>query len=141
VEDVTPPAQPEPKPEPARPKQASPAPAAQAPGSPAGDTQVWDELVQRLNGKLDLWVYPMLTSGTQCLGQLQDKTMTIHLFSPLVKTILNTPSMVSLLQEELYAITGDHIQVAFTDGPVPAPAAPDTSKLDALSKFSNITFE
>jgi hypothetical protein len=141
-----------PEPAPAPAPESAPAPsvppvAADTP--PAGasavdDAGVWEELVRRLNGKLDLWVYPMLSSATQCVGQLRDDQLTVHLLSPLAKSLLDTPTMVSLFQEELFAITGRHIQVVFTDQPVaasPAAAADAASKLDALSRFSNFKFE
>ena len=55
--------------------------------------------------------------------------------------MLNTPQTVALFQQELQNITGRSVRVVFTDQPKPAASAPDFSKLDALSRFSNVTFE
>jgi hypothetical protein len=72
---------------------------------------------------------------------MEGSTMTVHLLNPLAKMMLDNPATVSLFQQELSAIIGEPAQVVFTQEPMPTAAAGDTSKLDALSKFVNITFE
>lgn len=107
----------------------------------AGDADVWNELVRRMNGKMDLATYSMLTAGTQTSGVLSGDVMTIYLANPFARMMLDTPETADSFQRELQAITGRHIRVEFSEGPRPAPAAADTGKLDALSRFANVKFE
>lgn len=136
-EPVPEPVEERPAPEPV-PEPVSPAPMP-APAGSAGD--VWEELVGRLQGKMDMGTYAMITTSSQTSGELAGDTMTVYLSSPIAKMMLNTPTNVALLQAELAEITGKTIHVAFADGKSAAPAAPDTGKLDALSRFSNVKFE
>ena len=139
--------QPEPIPETA-PKQEStpepesvpaPAPAARF-SAPAAN--VWEELVKRLNGQLDMGSYAMIATASQTTGEIQGDTMTVYVSTPIAKMMLDNPRTVSLFQQELLSITGRTIQVIFTEQARSTPAAqPDTSKLDALSRFSNVKFE
>jgi DNA polymerase-3 subunit gamma/tau len=131
AEDPVPAPEPEPEPEP------TPAPAAIDPVS--GD--LWNDLVRRLNGKIDLGAYSMLSTPTQCQGRMEGNTLTVHLLTPLSKIMLDSPTNVSLLQQELSALLGKPAQVVFTDQPAAPAASTSTSKLDALSKFANFTFE
>jgi DNA polymerase-3 subunit gamma/tau len=130
-----PPQAPEPEPEPA--PTPTPEPAVSSPV--CGD--LWNDLVRRLNGKIDLGAYSMLSTPTQCQGRMEGSTLTVHLLTPLSKIMLDSPTNVSLLQQELSALLGKPAQVVFTDKPVPTASASSTSKLDALSKFANFTFE
>lgn len=123
---------PEPVPEPVSPPPVS---------APAGGGDLWEELVGRLQGKMDMGTYAMITTSSQTSGDLAGDTMTVHISSPIAKMMLNTPTNVALLQTELAEITGRAIHVVFSDGKSAAPAAPDTGKLDALSRFSNVKFE
>lgn len=107
----------------------------------AGDADVWTELVRRMNGKMDLATYSMLTAGTQTSGVLSGDVMTIYLANPFARMMLDTPETADSFQRELQAITGRHIRVEFSEGTRPAPAAADTGKLDALSRFANVKFE
>ena len=117
-----------------------PAPAVQADVSQGGAP--WELLVQRLNGKLDMGAYAILMANTQVTGIFSGNTMTVHLTTPIAKMMLDTPDNLTLFREELTQIVGQPVQVIFTDEPAPtAPAQPDMSKLDALSKFSNFKFE
>lgn len=133
-----------PKPAESRPRKTEPAlspmpePAVQP---EAGDADVWNELVRRMNGKMDLATYSMLTAGTQTSGVLSGDVMTIYLANPFARMMLDTPETADSFQRELQAITGRHIRVEFSEGPRPAPAAADTGKLDALSRFANVKFE
>lgn len=107
----------------------------------AGDADVWNELVRRMNGKMDLATYSMLTAGTQTSGVLNGDVMTIYLANPFARMMLDTPETADSFQSELQAITGRHIRVEFSEGTRPAPAAAETGKLDALSRFANVKFE
>jgi DNA polymerase-3 subunit gamma/tau len=130
---------PAPAPEPPKAPEPEPAPTPAATVPVSGD--LWNDLVRRLNGKIDLGAYSMLSTPTQCQGRMEGSTLTVHLLTPLSKIMLDSPTNVSLLQQELSALLGKPSQVVFTDKP-PAPAAStSTSKLDALSKFANFTFE
>ena len=130
------------EPEPAPVREAAPAPAP-APASPAAPAEegIWESLVQRLNGKLDLGTYSMISTASQSTGELRGDLMTVYLATPIAKLLLDTPTTVSLFQQELLEQTGRNIRVVFTDEPKPAPSAPAASKLDELSKFSNVKFE
>ena len=131
---------PEPEPAPAAPaKEPEPVAAPAAPSPASGD--VWETLVKRLNGLLDMGSYAMIATASQTSGELVDDTMTIYLTTPIAMIMLNTPQTVALFQQELQGITGRSVRVVFTDQPKPAASAPDFSKLDALSRFSNVTFE
>lgn len=127
--DPVPPAAPEAKPTP------PPSPVAGAGGSE------WDLLVKRLNGKLNMGAYAMIATASQASGELVGNTMTVYLATPIAKLMLDTPATVSLFQQELQDITGHPVQVIFTDQPRPAAPAAENPKLDALSRFSNVTFE
>ncbi|MGM9614801.1 MAG: DNA polymerase III subunit gamma/tau [Oscillospiraceae bacterium] len=133
---------PPPVPEPETPKRSEPERPAPAFVPPVGgDTNAWDELVRRLNGKMELATYSMLTAGTQTSGVLTGDVMTVYLANPFAKMMLDTPDVAELFRCELREITGRPVRVIFTDEARPAPAAPDTGKLDALSKFANVKFE
>lgn len=116
-----------------------PAPASARFSAPAGN--VWEELVKRLNGQLDMGSYAMIATASQTSGELQGDTMTVYVSTPIAKMMLDNPRTVSLFQQELLSITGRTVQVVFTDQPRSSAAQPDTSKLDALSRFSNVKFE
>ena len=118
-----------------------PAPPAPIPAQAAGDDEVWETLVKRLSGKMDMGTYAMITTASQAAGTLSGDTMTVHLSSPIAKMMLNTPTNVALFQTELAEIAGRAIRVVFADGEGGAPAAPDAGKLDALGRFSNVKFE
>ena len=130
--DYVPPA-PSPQPQPAP----SPEPAL---ASAPADAAIWDALVKRLNGKLDLAAYSMLTSPTQVRGELAGGVMTVHLATPIAKMMLDKPENAALLRQELAALTGQDVRVEFTDRQRAAPE-PDLEKLDALRRFPNVNFE
>ena len=128
--------QPEPEPEPI------PAPVSAPASAPApADGNLWETLVKRLNGKLSMGAYAMIATASQASGELVGNTMTVYLTTPIAKLMLDTPSTVNLFQQEIQGITGHSVQVVFTDQPKPVSTAPNTSKLDALSRFSNVKFE
>ena len=135
-----PPSWAEPEPAPVREAAPAPAPAQASPAAPA-EEGIWESLVQRLNGKLDLGTYSMISTASQSTGELRGDLMTVYLATPIAKLLLDTPTTVSLFQQELLEQTGRNIRVVFTDEPKPAPSAPAASKLDELSKFSNVKFE
>ena len=136
----TPAPAPEPTPAPAAPaKDPEPVAAPAAPVPASGD--VWETLVKRLNGLLDMGSYAMIATASQTSGELVGDVMTVYLSTPIAMIMLNTPQTVALFQQELLGITGRSVRVVFTDQPKPAASAPDFSKLDALSRFSNVTFE
>ena len=150
AQDDRPAPKPEPKPEPvfehepAPVFEPAPEPAPAPVSSPApvhGGGDIWDALVKRLNGKLNMGAYAMIATASQAGGDLVGNTMTVYLTTPIAKLMLDTPATVSLFQQELQALTGQNLQVVFSDQPRPAPKAPDTGKLDELSRFSNVTFE
>ncbi len=125
-----------PEPKPVKAPETTPA---VAPSFAGGD--VWETLVKRLNGLLDMGSYAMISTASQTSGELVGDTMTVYLSTPIAMIMLNTPQTVALFQQELQGITGRPIRVVFTDQPKPAASAPDFSKLDALSRFSNVKFE
>jgi DNA polymerase-3 subunit gamma/tau len=145
VESFAPPAPkpapaPAPKPEPVPPAAPAPAPVSAVGSADSGD--MWGDLVRRLNGKVDLGMYSMLSTPSQCQGRMEGNTMTVHLLNPLAKIMMDNPTTISLFQRELSELIGGPAQVVLTEAPMPtATPAGDTSKLDALSKFGNITFE
>ena len=126
---------------PEEPAPPAPVPAAPAAASGAGDDAVWDGLVKRLNGKLDLGTYSMISTASQSSGELQGDRLTVYLATPIAKLLLDTPSTVSLFQQELQEMTGRTIHVVFTDEPKTAPSPAGTSKLDELRRFSNVKFD
>ncbi len=144
-----PPAEPEPVPPPLTEPEAPGLPPVLEPPEPenvpvpaAGeDGAVWEELVKRLNGKLDMGALAMLKTPTQVSGTLAGDTLTVVFATPIAKMMLDSPANQSLLQQEARAMTGREIHVVFSDKPAGGPARPDQSKLDALSRFGNIKFE
>ena len=128
----------EPKPEPAPVSAPAPIP---APAAASAGGSEWELLVKRLNGKLNMGAYAMIATASQASGELVGDTMTVYLTTPIAKLMLDTPSTVSLFQQELQGITGRPVQVIFTDQPKSVASVPDRSKLDALSRFSNVKFE
>ena len=137
------PAPPAPKPEPEPVPEPTPEPepvfSAQPAPEPVADGEIWDKLVKRLNGKMDLGSYSMLNT-TQCQGELAGGVMTVYLATPIAKMMLDKPQNAALMQQELAALTGQTVRVVFTDQPKTAPA-PDMDKLEALGRFPNVTFE
>ena len=135
-------------PAPAPPPEDVPAPApppertAETAAPPAGeDGEIWEALVKRLNGKIDMGSYAMLTTASQSGGVLTGDLMTVYLSTPIAKMMLDTPDTVRLFQQELHTLTGRSIRVVFSDGDKPAPAAPDMKKLDELTKYENFKYE
>ena len=128
----------EPKPEPAPVSAPAPIP---APAAASAGGSEWELLVKRLNGKLNMGAYAMIATASQASGELVGDTMTVYLTTPIAKLMLDTPATVSLFQQELQGITGRPVQVIFTDQPKSVASVPDRSKLDALSRFSNVKFE
>ena len=140
-EDFVPPPPREEPPAPATaPKPVSAPEPAPAPVSSGEAGAVWETLVKRLNGKIDLGSYSMLSSSTQCQGELEGDVLTVYLATPIAKMMLDKPQNAALIQQELTDMTGRTARVVFTDKPK-AEAAPDMSKLDALSRFPNVKFE
>ncbi len=130
----------EPVPKPASPLPAAPGPAA-VPTDTGAEDGVWDELVRRLNGKLDLGTYSMLRTSSQCYGRLRGSVMTVYLATPISKLLLDTPATVSLFRQELEEMTNRSIRVEFTDEPETASPAAAVSKLDELGKYANVKFD
>ena len=141
-DDDAPPEDPPSIPVPIEPEQAAPPPPAPAPAvSAASDTEIWTALVKRMNGKLDLGTYSMLSSPSQAEGTMLGETMHVFLATPIAKMMLDKPDLAASLQQELAALTGTAgVRVIFTDQPITA-SAPDLGKLDALRKFPNVKFE
>ncbi len=122
-------------------------PAPQAGGArpasaPAADDGIWEALIGALRGKMEMGDYAMLRSPTQASGALEGDTFTVRFATPIAKMMLGTPAVMALMQEQLSAITGRAVRVAFTEGAAGGQQAkPDMAKLDALSRFGNIKFE
>ena len=151
TDDDAPPAEPEgfpaPQPAPAPPPErrpepapAAPPPSPEPPAPVPEDGELWDRLVKRVNGKLTLSDYSMLSSPTQVRGELSGGVMTVFLATPIAKMMLDKPETAALLRRELAELTGRDIRVEFTDRQKAAPA-PDLEKLDALRRFPNVNFE
>ena len=140
--DFIPPAPPMPEPDPTPVPEPKPEPVpAPAPAPASAGGSEWELLVKRLNGKLNMGAYAMIATASQASGELVGDTMTVYLTTPIAKLMLDTPATVSLFQQELQGITGRSVQVIFTDQPKTVASVPDRSKLDALSRFSNVKFE
>ena len=114
-------------------------PAQEAP-SGVSEENVWDTLVHRLNGKLDLGTYAMISSSTQSVGELWGDVLTIYVSTPIARMMLDTPETTSLFQRELYEMTGRNVRVVFTDEPKPTGGA-DLKKLEELSKYDIVKFD
>lgn len=124
--------------DPAAPVAAAPVAAAPVEADSAG---VWEGLLKRLTGKLDMGAQAMLMTPTQVSGSLAGDTLTVVFATPIAKMMLDSPANQGLFQQEARTLTGRDIRVVFTDKPAGSPAKPDQSKLDALSRFGNIKFE
>ena len=131
---------PEPDPAPASEPMAQPAPAP-TPATSSGDSGLWESLLQRLNGKMDMGAYALLMTPSQVTGIVAGDALTVHLATPIAKMMVNNPANMALFQQELRELAGKPMTVTFTDAPPAAPTQPDMNKLDALSKFSNFKFE
>ena len=120
----------------------APAPApSEPPATIEADGGLWEALVRRLNGKMELGAYAMIATASQTVGELRGDTMTVYVSTPIAKMMLDTPANAALFRQELLAITGRAVQVVFTEQDRPAAAPADPGKLDALSRFSNVKFE
>lgn len=109
--------------------------------SESGTEELWDSLVKRLGGKLQVAAYSLLCSPVQVFGTMQGDLMTIELKNPLAKLLLDTPANVNIIRQELSDMLGRSAQVVFTRGEPKPAEQPDKSKLDALSRFPNVTFQ
>ena len=116
----------------------APEPAPQAAASPQ-DGELWNTLLRRLNGKMDLGSYSMLSTPTQCRGELDGNRMTVFLATPIAKMMLDKPQNIALLHSELSEMLGRDISVVFTDRQ--QTAVPDLSKLDELKKYPIVKIE
>ena len=155
-EDAPPPPEEEPvflPPEPTAPaprKAAAAPPAAKAepqppavPAAPApavSDDGLWDTLVQRLQGQLEMYIHCQLLPSAQTVGILSGDTLTIHVASPFTLMQLDESSVRIKIQQEASALAGRPVTVKVTDAPA-APVKPDLDRLDSLSKFANFKFE
>ena len=152
IEDRTPPPppdsflpDPEPQPDPPQPTESPPMPSKTTETAPTAtggtDTEIWENLVRRLNGKLDLGTYSMICTASQCTGRISGDAMTVYVSTPIAKLMLDTPETVRLFQQELLALTDRNIRVSFTDEEPSSAALLQTDKLDELKRFPNVTFE
>jgi len=114
-------------------------PATAPPAAPPAEGEIWDSLVKRLNGKMDLGSYSMLNT-TQCQGELAGGVMTVYLATPIAKMLLDRPQNAALMQQELAAMTGQTVRVVFTDQPK-SDVRPNLDKLEKLRQYDIVTFE
>ena len=95
----------------------------------------------RLNGKLELYLYAILTAPLQCVGYLRGDVMTVYVDTPFSKMMLDTAETADLMRRELSAMLERNVQIEFIEGMPGTATEPDQSKLEALRRFSNVRFE
>ena len=117
-----------------------PALAAAAPPAADGDAQ-WKELVRGLAGKLDMSVYAILNTPTQCSGSLRGDVLTVYVTNPFAKMMLDTPANADTIRRTLSGLLGRELRIEFREGAPTAAPEPDLSKLETLRRFPNVTFE
>ena len=138
--EPTPQVKTEPKPKPKQEPKPEPDKAAKPEGGAEG-SELWKSLVERLNGKMELYLYAILTSPLQSVGVLRGDVMTVYLDTPFSKLMLDTAETADLMRRELSAMLERNIQIEFIEGMPETATEPDRSKLEALRRFSNVKFE
>ena len=111
-----------------------------APAAPAADGPFWENLVARLQGKLEMYIHSMLLPSAQTTGEVAGDTLTIYVTSPFAQMMLDESSVRIAIQQEASALAGRPLTVKVTEQAAPT-LQPNMEKLDSLSKFSNFKFE
>lgn len=142
VFEPTPVAKPEPKPEPEpEPKPetkpaSKPAPAA----SPDGDDSLWDGIVERLQGRVEQYIYAMLLPSSQTCGVVRGNTLTVHVSNPFAHTMLEQGNVLAAIRDAAAQTAGRPLTVTVTEEPAPA-RKPNEDKLAGLNRFANFKME
>lgn len=118
------PAAPQPAPTPVRPAAPALAPAAEAPAAqePASgaDTAIWGQLIDHYKGRLPVNHRVFLNMAA---GALEDDCLTVYCNNDFVRTSLDHPSVISVLQEVTASAVGHPIRVVMTVGKAPQGGA------------------
>ncbi|MBQ3548485.1 MAG: DNA polymerase III subunit gamma/tau [Oscillospiraceae bacterium] len=87
-----------------------------APASPAGDNGVWNRLIDQYKGRLSVSLRVFLNMAG---GILEDDHLKVLCQNDFVKTSLDKPEVISVLQEVTAREVGHEIRVSFSVGDVP----------------------
>jgi DNA polymerase-3 subunit gamma/tau len=96
-------------------------------------------ILQRVGAELDMPEYLFLSDETHASITLEEQALTVRAKNPFAKQMLDTPSVMTALGKAAAAVLGKNVSVKVVVDSETKSAG--TDKLDALSRFSNITFE
>jgi DNA polymerase-3 subunit gamma/tau len=131
----------------AEPPEIAPMPEAQIPApelkaekaetsNPSG---TWQDVLKALKPTMPPMDYMILSDQSQAEGEICDSTLTIRVKSPFGMGMLNKTEITSAVKAAAEKMLGCAVKVMLTDAQKTADGGVD--KLDALSKFGNITFK
>ncbi len=127
-------AKPEPKTEP----KTEPKPAPAAAGT--GDDSLWDGIVERLQGRVEQYIYAMMLPSSQTVGIVSGGTLTVHVSNPFAHTMLEQGNVLAAIRDAAAQVAGRPLTVTVTEEPAPA-RKPNEDKLAGLNRFANFKME
>ncbi len=103
--------------------------------APVADGGLWEQLLPRLEGKLETYIYALLLPSSQTTGAFSGATLTIHVTNPFAQTSLERAEVKSVIQRIASELCGHDISVNIIEQA--AERKPDEAKLAGLSRFAN----
>lgn len=100
----------------------------------------WQGVLNVLNGKIDMLDFIQLSDPTRVEGEITEGVITILAKSPFdLNTLKDNKKLLDAVKSAAESLLGNPVRVVVTDSQKTAARRED--KLDALSKFDNITFK
>ena len=103
--------------------------------APVADSGLWEQLLPRLEGKLETYIYALLLPSSQTTGSFSGATLTIHVTNPFAQTSLERAEVKSVIQRIAGELCGHDVSVNIIEQA--AERKPDEAKLAGLSRFAN----
>ncbi len=106
---------------------------------PALGANSWEDVLRFLKPDMPPMDYMIIGDPAHAEGEIGENTLTIRAKSPFDLILINKTEILSLVKTAAEKALGRSLKIVVTDEPK-APSG-GTDKLDALSKFGNITFK
>lgn len=130
----------EPAPAPKAAPKPKPAPKAAPAAAGEGDEALWDTIVERLQGKVEQYIYAMMLPSSQTCGIVRGNSLTVYVTNPFAHTMLEQGNVLAAIRDTAAQVAGRALTVTVTEEAAPA-RKPDEDKLAGLNRFANFKME
>ena len=105
-----------------------------------GADGLWQKILARVQGEMDMSVYTLINDDKEVQAVLEGKALNLYIENPFIRAMAEEKQVQALIQSAAADIMEEAVPVLIKASS--APVKTETQKLDELeSKFSNITFK